>query len=173
MLQRLHLEGGALTGKVEVKLATGAGAFPALALCRRLGIPADGKPHTLTVNIFHDEQGMHWLRQFDSTSQIISLFKPVGTIDTGYWIEESGPLRFALKVDIIDGGWHWRPVKLWLFGVRMPQWLLIRSTAYKRIQEDRYCFYVGFSVPILGTLISYSGKLQASPSTAEIGGGRT
>lgn len=43
----------------------------------------------------------------------------------------------------------------------IPLWLLPRTTAYKRIENDRYHFYVGFSLPLLGTLLSYSGNLSA------------
>lgn len=51
---------------------------------------------------------------------------------------------------------------MWLHGVRMPLWLLPRTTAYKRIEAGRYRFQVAFSLPLLGTVLSYGGLLTAT-----------
>ena len=50
-----------------------------------------------------------------------------------------------------------------MHGVRVPLWLLPRTEAYKRIDADHYHFHVGFSLPLLGLLFSYSGALQLAP----------
>jgi hypothetical protein len=74
-------------------------------------------------------------------------------------------VRLALTVDIIQGAWHWRPLKVWLRGVRIPQCLGLRVTAYKVIDGGKYRFYVGLALPVLGTVITYSGCLEADASS--------
>jgi hypothetical protein len=54
----------------------------------------------------------------------------------------------------------------------LPLALLPRARAYKRIEAGRYRFEVAFVLPVLGTVLSYGGlldadtaKVSASPST--------
>jgi hypothetical protein len=162
LLQDLHLRGGALSGTVDIQTGTGLGRLVGAALARQFSIPANGGPHGFKVNIFHGAGGLHWHRGFDGQSEMQSLFVPVGTSAHGYWIESNGPIRLALTVDIIGGGWYWRCLKIWVHGVRMPLWLLPKTTAFKRVEGGRYRFYVGFSLPLLGTVLSYGGLLSAS-----------
>jgi hypothetical protein len=162
LLQNLHLHGGTLSGVVEIQTGTGLGKLAGTALARKFSIPTDRGSHPFTVNIFHRDDGLHWHRSFDGQAEMQSLFVPIGTLPDGYWIESKGPIRLALTVDIIDGGWYWRCRKIWLHGVRMPVWLLPRTTAYKRIEAGRYRFHVAFSLPLLGAVLSYGGLLNAT-----------
>lgn len=91
-----------------------------------------------------------------------SLFVPMGALPDGCWIEQTGPIRLALTVDIIEGGWYWRCLKMWLHGIRVPLWLMPRTQAFKRVEGERYRFYVGLSLPLLGTVLSYGGLLNAA-----------
>jgi len=51
-----------------------------------------------------------------------------------------------------------------LLGLRLPLWLFPNSQAYKTIENGRYKFYVGFSLPGIGTFLSYSGSLSEVPT---------
>ena len=93
--------------------------------------------------------------------QMRSIFRPVGNIDAGYWLEETGPLELKLTVDILDRGWYWRCLSMRLWKIPLPLWLFPHSKAYKKIEGDKYRFYVGFSLPFLGTILSYGGLLSA------------
>ena len=66
----------------------------------------------------------------------------------------------TLKVDIIEGGWYWRVTNVRLRGIPVPLWLIPGSAAYKRIEDGKYRFYVGFSLPLVGKVFSYSGLLE-------------
>lgn len=90
-----------------------------------------------------------------------SIFTPVGTIEDGYWAEQTGVLKLHLTVDIKNGGWHWRCLSIRFLGLPLPVWLFPKSKAYKTIEDELYRFYVGFSLPVLGELLSYSGQLDA------------
>lgn len=162
LLQKLHLHGGQLSGVVDIHVGAGLAGVIGTALARTFCIPAKSASHEFTVDIFHAADGLHWHRRFGGESPMRSLFVPVGHLPDGYWIESNGPIRMALTVDVRHGGWHWRPKKIWLHGLRMPLWLLPKTTAYKCIEDGRYRFCVSISLPLLGTVLSYGGLLQAA-----------
>lgn len=162
LLQELHITGGKLSGPVCINITEGIAGVLARKIARKLGIPTDNKNHTLQVNITHCEDGLHWDRCFDNTNEFSSVFKPVGRYPPGYWIESTGEFELQLKVDIKDGGWHWRCVESRALGLKIPDWLFPKTSAYKTIENGAYRFYVGLSLPVLGTLLSYSGLLDIS-----------
>jgi Domain of unknown function (DUF4166) len=162
LLRNLHLHGGALSGAVQIELGRGLGKWLGAAIARKFSIPTSAGLHPFSVRIFHAEDGLHWHRRFDGQTEMKSLFVPQGRIQDGCWTESTGPVRLALTVDIREGGWYWRCVKTWVHGVRVPLWLLPRTTAYKRIEDGRYRFYVGFSLPLVGTVLSYGGLLDTT-----------
>lgn len=157
-LQQLHRIGGRLTGGVEITYGKGITGVLGRRLAKKMNFPNAGL-HQLTVSISHDRDGLHWARSFDGRAPVESLFKPVGSIDCGYWLETTGPLQMKLTVDIIDGGWFWRCLKVNFLGLPVPRWLLPRTDAYKTIENEKYRFHVAFSLPLIGTLVSYRGLL--------------
>jgi hypothetical protein len=160
LLQKLHLEGGALVGNAEIFYGRGLAGIVGRRLGRKMNLPEAGV-HRLMVNISHDEEGLHWERMFGNTALVKSLFKPVGCIEQGYWIETTGPLVMRLTVDIHNSGWFWRCLKVHYCGVPIPLWLIPGTNAYKIIEEGKYRFYVGFSFPVIGAVLSYQGLLSA------------
>jgi len=158
-LQTLHLQGGVLRGEVTVALGKGMAGAIGRRLAKKLNVPEPGTHH-LEVTIFHDEDSLHWNRRFSETSDMNSIFKPIGTIKDGHWIESTGPLSMMLTVDVKNGGWYWRCLRFKLFGVPLPVWVFPKSKAYKYIEKGGYRFYVGFEAPLIGLLLSYSGVLQ-------------
>lgn len=162
LLQALHGRPSQLSGSVGLRFGKGlAGAF-GRRLARRFGMPDVAGEHYLKVTIRHDEASLQWHRCFDGTHHLRSNFMPRGHWPAGYWIEKTGALELMLTVDVIEGGWYWRVIAARLHGIRLPLWLIPRSTAYKRIEQDAYRFHVAFSVPVLGEVICYSGVLEAS-----------
>lgn len=157
--QRLHLNGGSLSGHVDVQFGQGLARFIGARLARKLSIPAEGRM-PLTVEISHDKSTLHWSRIFNKTARVTSEFKPVDSITGGYWVEDTGPLRMILTVDVIDGGWYWRCLRFPFTGVPLPSWIFPESKAYKRIVDGRYQFFVGFYAPFFGRLLTYEGLLD-------------
>ncbi len=160
LLQQLHRQGGNLHGQVDLQLGKGLAGTLGARLARRWGIAPDHPQVPLKVSIHSSGDTLHWNRYFADAAPMRSSFQPHGSWPDGYWIESTGGIRLALAVDVHDGGWYWRPLKAWVHGVRVPLWLLPRTEAYKRIEAERYHFHVGFSLPLLGLLFSYSGALQ-------------
>ena len=159
-LQALHLHGGQLQGTVRIDFGHGIAGWLGRRIARRLGIPARAGPCGFNVGIEHRDDALLWSREFEGGARMVSVFRPVGHWPDGYWIERSGPLRLQLGVDIVDGGWYWRLRGAWLGPLRLPLALLPASRAHKRIVDDRYCFLVEFSIPLLGTVLRYAGELD-------------
>lgn len=161
LLQALHSRDSRLRGQVVLRFGAGLGGVLGRHLARRLGFPQRSGPHRLEVVIGHDETTLRWHRCFDDAHCAQSSFSPHGRWPDGYWIERSGPLELELGVDVREGGWHWRTRAARYRGMRIPQRLMPRSTAYKRIENGRYRFHVAFCLPVLGEMVSYDGLLEA------------
>ena len=160
LLQQLHLEGGALKGKVNISYGNGIAGILGQRLARKMTLPNAGE-HELLVQISHDDEYLHWSRSFGNSNVVHSLFKPVGSVERGYWLETTGPVAMRLTVDVRNGGWYWRCLKVCLFGIPIPVWLVPESNAYKVIVNGRYKFHVSFSFPFFGELVRYEGMLDA------------
>ena len=158
LLQKLHTEGGRLTGDVEIYYGKGLAGIIGSRLAKKMNLPNKGS-HQLTVSIWHDNNGLHWGRCFNGQALVESLFKPVGHIGQGYWLERTGPLLMKLTVDINNGGWFWRCLKINFLGLPIPRWIMPKTKAYKIIENSQYRFHVEFSLPIIGSLVSYQGLL--------------
>jgi hypothetical protein len=159
-LQALHRDGGVLKGAVEFETGRGLGGLLGRFALRRLGIDPSAHPHALTVRIHHDAQGLHWARRFNNGRELVSLFQPHGQWPSGYWIERAGSLELKLDVDVVDGGWRWRPLRYRLYGLTLPAWMLPHVDADKRIVDDRYRFDIRIGFSGLGTVLAYGGHLQ-------------
>jgi len=164
LLQRLHVNGGQLKGKVTISYGRGVAGIIGRRFAKRMQLPKTGT-HQLLVSISHDDEYLHWNRRFDDQQSVESLFKPVGQIGNGYWLETTGLLSMKLTVDIKDGGWYWRCLNVNFLDFPLPLWLTPRSNAYKIIENGMYRFHVSFSLPVLGSLVSYQGLLEAEGFT--------
>lgn len=161
LLQQLHRHGGILRGEIRIAVGSGIAGWLGRRLGRALGIPIDRPTRGFEVEIRHTDRALLWNRRFDDGTQMKSVFTPHGQWPTGYWSESTGALRLRMTVDTSGGGWRWQPLRAYLHGWRLPLWLLPRSRAGKRIEAGRYVFSVDFVVPLLGTVLSYGGALEA------------
>lgn len=160
LLQKLHTEGGKLTGEVNIHYGKGVAGIVGKRLAKKMNLPDEGV-HQLKVDIFHTNGCLHWGRCFNNQARVVSLFKPVGNISKGYWIETTGPLTMKLTVDIFEGGWYWRCLKINLLGLPIPLFLMPKTKAFKTVENGQYRFSVQFFLPVVGSLVSYHGLLQA------------
>jgi hypothetical protein len=160
----LHRHGGVLGGVIDIEVGRGFAGGIGRRLARSVGIPVDRPQRGFEVEIRHTDAALLWNRRFDNGAVMQSRFEPVGTWPDGYWIERTGALQLHLTVDVVDGGWQWRPLRAVLHGVCVPLFLLPRTRAGKYVRDDRYVFCVEFSLPVLGRVLSYSGALRADPN---------
>ncbi|HEY0065342.1 MAG TPA: DUF4166 domain-containing protein [Telluria sp.] len=160
LLQALHRKGGVLAGPVSIVFGPGIAGVLGRSIARRAGIPTEGALHQLRVAIHSADGVLHWNRSFDGQSVFTSHFIPVGNYPAGHWMEATGSIGLQLGVAIVAGGWHWQHLASTLRGVRVPTWLMPRMQACKQIRDGRYHFAVSMALPLLGTLLSYGGKLE-------------
>jgi len=166
LLQQLHQQGGVLQGKVDVGFGSGLAGLLGQRLAAKLGVPNATGEHAMRVSIAHKDKGLIWGRCFNEASDFVSVFEPVDSkAEGGYWLEQSGALKMAFTVEIKDGGWYWHCIRCQLGGVRLPLWLLPKSDSYKCIEEGAYVFSVSFSLPLLGQVLNYNGKLVLQKSS--------
>ncbi len=165
-LQELHLHGGRLQGDVDLDFGKGLAAVIGHRLAKRLGMPLQAGRHVLQVDIQHKDNALYWSRCFDQQHTVTSIFKPLGNYPSGFWLEKTGPVVLKLTVDILDHDWHWRVLRASIWGLPLPMILFPTSRAYKKIVDDQYEFHVSFSMPRLGTLLCYQGRLTMAPSNA-------
>jgi Domain of unknown function (DUF4166) len=158
-LQKLHLQGGTLKGKIKLRFGKGLAGYIGKRMARKIGVPLQPGEHELQVKIRHDDSKLYWSRCFDGEYFVQSIFTPVGDCRRGYWLEKTGPITLKLSVDVIEAGWHWRVIAVRLFGLPLPLFLFPDSVAYKKVIDDRYQFHVGFSMPWLGQLFCYEGSM--------------
>ncbi len=176
LLQRLHTEGGVLEGPVDIELGSGLAGWLGRRLAAKMGLPPGSGRCVLRVTIEHRAGQLVWARRFTNPvsgrfRDVVSVFEPQGRHPDGHWRERTGGLNFRLTVDVPeDGGWHWRVLGARIGAVPVPVRLFPQSRAYKRIEDGRYRFHVGFVMPVLGPLLSYSGLLAVvDPRPAEPG----
>jgi Domain of unknown function (DUF4166) len=169
LLQSLHLHGGHLSGNIQVTVPRGIAGVIGMRLAKKLGVPTNGSTHQLDVTIAHQNGCLLWNRCFDQVNWMKSTFVPIGTKANGYWLEQTGPLSMKLNVDTRDGGWYWCCLSMRLHNVPLPLFLMPRTLAYKKIEDNKYRFYVGFSLPLIGTVLSYSGLLVLSAAGVNVG----
>lgn len=167
LLQQLHRRGGNLSGQVEIRCGSGLAGVLGRRLARSIGVPVDLPTRGFGVRIEHTDTALVWSRRFEGGARMVSRFEPVGAWPDGCWIERTGALRLRLAVDVVDGGWHWRPLRTTLWGIPLPRWLVPASSASKHVENGRYVFRVAFALAGLGPLLSYAGTLDAVPDEAE------
>lgn len=164
LLQRLHRHGGTLSGRVDIATGRGLAGMLGRRFARGLGVPVDRPSRGFEVRIGHTGTALIWARRFEGGAEMVSRFEPVGIWPDGHWIERTGALQLRLTVDVIDGGWHWRPLRTTLRGVPLPRFLVPASSASKRVENGRYVFRVVFALAGIGPVLSYGGTLTAASS---------
>ncbi len=168
LLQNLHRHGGSLQGVVEIQTGSGLAGWLGKRLASSLGIPVDRSLRGFEVEIRHTEKALEWRRRFDSGAMMFSRFEPFGRWPHGHWQENTGPLQMRLMVDVVNQSWQWRPTRLTVRGIRFPLFLMPQSKAGKRIEHGKYVFHVEFALPLIGTILSYGGALEAQALSTTI-----
>ncbi len=162
LLQKLHLQGGKLSGTVKLNYPAGLSGLIGKRIGSKIGLPKQAGYIELDVEITHKPNQLIWSRTFNKSHKMISIFEPHGSYPEGYWSETTGKLSLELGVEIKNHGWHWVQRKVKFLEIPLPLFLFPSSHAYKTINNGKYEFSVVFSLPILGELLSYKGELSAN-----------
>lgn len=154
-VRRLHAATGSevWAGRVVVRRGTGR-----LARCgaRLTGLPPTMDEAPLRVRFACADGAETWQRDFAGHAMNSCL-----RADAGVLVEALGPVRFAFRLDVVDGAIHWtvRSVRLFGFLPLPARWFAgVNCREYQR--DGRYAFQVRAGLPLVGEVIAYDGWLE-------------
>ena len=154
-VQRLHASTGSAVWSGCVVVRRGSGLL-ARCCAWMAGLPPGMGESPLQVRFSGGDGHEPWQRDFAGHAMDSRL----RAVD-GLLIEALGPLRFAFRLDALDGAIHWAVRSVRLLGVLpLPaSWFTgVRCREYQR--DDRYAFQVQAVLPLLGEVIAYEGWLD-------------
>ena len=132
---------------------------------RLFGFPPAGSSVPLRVTIARTHQGERWTRDF-AGRRFTSHLRPGKT--PGLLIEQFGPLRFGLTLEVMPEGLRYTPCGWWLGPLPLPRFLAPASHAVETLDaQGRFHFDVKVRLPLrLGRLLGYTGWLVPTPQKA-------
>lgn len=151
LIQKAHIGTIKLKGLASVK----RGNALASLMCTVLGFPKNSDQCPLEVLAEHKTEKMVWRRNFDG-QVMVSHFSLAGP----YLQESLGMIRMLMKLTVQNGRLVYGLVKTKMLGISLPRFLSPSLTAYEHEDENKYIFSVEVSLPIIGRLIKYEGRLD-------------
>ncbi len=151
-------------GKASVTRGAGGLARLAATLFR---FPPAADAIDVDVEKQKTADGERWTRKF-AGKPFVSFLSRRPDDPPGCLRERFGPFTFTLRLEAKDSRVTW-PVESWrLFGVPMPKVLMPRSETVEYVEDGRFHFDVGISLPFAGPVVRYRGWLEpvSEPPTA-------
>lgn len=120
----------------------------------RMKLPPAGQAK-ICVDVQVEGDKEIWRRDFDGYALVTSQWQ-AGPL----MIEEAGPMRFGLEVRQVGKGMTFRQKRAWFARVPLPPFAAPRVWADVVGEGDGWRVEVRVSVPILGQLVQYAGKIE-------------
>nr|WP_304655880.1 SDR family oxidoreductase [Neorhizobium galegae] len=129
-------------------------SWPARVVGAIMRFPPEGE-HDLHV-AFEEELGVErWTRDFGG-----HVFSSKFHRSNRFLVEGFGPMRFFFDLPSDACGLSMVMRKWSVFSIRLPLWLAPRSLATEWAEGDDFCFDVPISLPLIGELVHYRGRLR-------------
>lgn len=153
VLRTFHDEpfGGRAQGTLCITRGQGRLRYLAALLMR---LPPPGQQVPVRLQVRTDGAAEHWTRDFGTLRLVTKQW-----LHNGLLIETAGPLRFGFRVAAEAQILRFAFARCWLLGLPLPRVLSPRVEAEAHAQEDGWWIRVAISVPILGLLTQYEGKV--------------
>jgi hypothetical protein len=116
--------------------------------------PPEGQ-HGLHVHFAEQHGCERWTRDF-AGARFSSVLSECG----GLLVERFGPMRFHFTLAVSDGGLRMMMQKWGIFGLPMPLALAPKSPAREWAEGDDFCFDVPITLPLIGMVVHYQGRLR-------------
>jgi hypothetical protein len=158
IIRRMH----AVNPRVE---ASGAGTVThgtnwiTRMMARALGFPAEGVDRPLAVS-FLQGAGSETISRSYPDATLITHQRPAGPAGSGRLAEGFGPFQLVILLVPSYRGLDFDLQEVGLWGRNLPKWLQPRLSAREFVEADWYRFEVEISLPVLGRLIRYEGRLR-------------
>jgi hypothetical protein len=153
-VQQFHSRSGwnEFDGWVEVH-APGSFLAKLMALC--LGTPLSASSGAIRFELNAGPESESWTRFFPSKRMASTLTKTSDRV-----VERLGVARLTFELIEVAGALEMRLECLHFFGIRCPLWLMPQVVAMESGIGDSLNFQVRASLPLVGTVASYSGYLN-------------
>jgi hypothetical protein len=120
-------------------------------------LPPAGRDLPITVRFIARGGPETWEREFGGRVMRSHLSR---ARIPGEITERFGPFTFTIRLRWDGTRLHYQIVRGRLLGIPLPRALLPRTTAFEQAQDDRFCFDVRVSLPLIGLLAHYRGWLE-------------
>jgi len=142
----------------EARITRGT-SLPSRLICRVVGFPPAVESCPVTVTIERRGGTEYWRRDFGGKvfSSALSLS---GAPGSGIVQERFGPIAFDIHLKRDDGTLTYPVGRGRFLGLPLPRWLLPVSAASETVEEGCFSFDVKISVPGIGLLVHYQGRLR-------------
>lgn len=145
--------GGRALGRLRV--ARGEGRLRNL-VAWLLGVPAAGECN-VRLEVSPHGDGQRWARCFGE-----HVLETTQGDYRGLLVESSGPGSFGFELAVHDGALFFHRRRAWAFGLPIPHWLAPDIEAKNMPNASSgWRVSVRFSVPLLGPIAEYEGKVTA------------
>ena len=160
-LQQLH-SGRKIARFVGRADVTRGRSVVANMIANLIGFPQAGDQQDVTVVITADAGQEQWVRSF--ASQQFSSRQKIGSgWFAGLLVESFGPSSFGIELVPVDGRLVYKVLRWSFLGIPMPMFLAPISETAEFVAEERFCFSVRISLPLIGLLVHYQGYLEPDP----------
>lgn len=124
-------------------------------LCRMMRLPSPGKDVPVTVLFERQSGAERWSRTFAGRRYRSSL-----AAGNGLMIERMGPATNIFHMSVVAGELHLDLVGFRFLGIPFPDWARPHCHARERQEAGHYVFDVPVSLPWLGHVIRYTGRME-------------
>ena len=157
LVQRVH--GAAGVRRVVGRCDIDRGAHPiARCIADLFGMPHPGREVPVAVTFRIDGRREIWQRDFDG-EPVVTTHELGRGLRAGLVVERFWPFEFALRIPVRPDGLALEVAGTRLLGVPMPHWIDPRLQAHESAAGKWFRFDVRITLPLVGLLIHYRGKL--------------
>jgi hypothetical protein len=142
-------------GSGTFDVTRGPGLIPRL-LATVVRLPRTGTGVPVELSVEADRNQEKWIRRFDKHPMITTQWQAGDLL-----IEAAGPMRLGFQLTADETGLGFEMVRAWFLLIPLPRWLSPRVTAHETATDDGWFTEVQFSLPVIGLLIRYAGRIQA------------
>ena len=123
-------------------------------LASMMSLPPSGSDVALELSVTPDGAREHWVRRFGKHLMKTQQWK-AGTL----LIEAGGPMRFGFELVANETSIQFKLIRSWFCLIPLPRFFAPRLEATETACEGGWDVVVQFSLPLLGMLIRYEGRV--------------
>ena len=156
-MRRFHDAKNGITARGKFKVTRGLGWFRNF-LTSMMRLPPSGSDVPMELSVTPVGGREHWVRRFGNHSMKTKQWQARTLL-----IEAGGPMRFAFELLANETSVQFKLIRAWFCLIPLPRFLAPRLEAIETACEGGWDVVVQFSLPLLGMLIRYEGRVLVDP----------